>query len=50
MILVCHVIFQDHIIKVLSYDLAKLSGHRHSGSGHMFLVCHVISQDHKVKV
>ena len=60
MILVCHVIFQDHLIKVLcefmgrifitvSYHPTKFGGHRHFGSGDMFLVYHVISQDHVIK-
>ena len=61
MILVCHVISQDHVIKG-SYDFfwqepikvryppAKIDGHRHSDSGDIVvLVCHVISQSHAIK-
>ena len=49
MILTCHVILQDHLIKGscdlgrnVSYHPAKFGGHRHSDSGDMILVCRVI--------
>ena len=52
MVLVCHVILQDHVPKgrvtlweiiKLSYHPSTFSSHRHPGSGNItFLVCHVI--------
>ena len=50
MILICHVILQDHVIKgscdlgrKVSYHPAKFGGHWHSGSGDiMILVRRVI--------
>ena len=61
MVLVCHMILQDQVMKrscdfmgrrpiEASYHPVKVSGHSHSSSGVvMILVCHMISQDHKVK-
>ena len=35
---------------IVSQNLAKISGHRHCGSGYILvLVCHVIVQDHMIK-
>ena len=61
MVLICHVISQDHMIKG-SYGfkgsslsrwatiLLNFGGHSHSGIGVIIsLVCHVISQDHFIK-
>ena len=62
MVLLCHVILQDHTIKV-SCDfiggrgglfktcyLAKFGGHRQSGIGNMMvLVYHKISQDRMIE-
>ena len=56
MILVCHVVFKGHMIKVtcgqelitVSYDPFKFGCQRHSGSGDLFLVCHAISKDHMI--
>ena len=52
MILVCHVIFQDHVIKVSCDFINKkqsryvtiLSGFVHSGSGDTSLVCHIVQK------
>ena len=41
MILGCHVISQNHVIKI-SYHPAVCGGYRHSGSGDMCLVRHMI--------
>ena len=60
MILVCHVILQDHVFRVKSpfeqelftvnYHLAKFSVHRHPNSGDIVvLVFQVVSQNHLVK-
>ena len=58
MILVCHVVLQDHVTKTpgnfmgrspSSHHPAKFGGHNHSGSGDIVLVCHVILQDHITK-
>ena len=58
MILVCHVILQDHVFKrlfdfiawesfILSHYPAQFGGHGHCGSGDiMVLVCYVILPDH----
>ena len=54
MVLFCHVVSQDHVIKescdfqggaiTVSYHPAKFGGRRHCGSGDiMILVCRVIS-------
>ena len=55
----CHMIFQDHMIKVSCdvmgrstshYDPIKFGGHRHSGSGDtIILVCYVILKDYMIK-
>ena len=46
MILVCHVILQDHVI---GYHPVKLGGHRHSDIADIVVVlCHMISQDHMI--
>ena len=45
MILVCHVISQDHVIKESCYFMSgpKFGGHKHCGSENiMILICHVI--------
>ena len=59
MVLACHVILQDHVIKgscdfmVSSHQgelPSKFGGHRHSDSKDiMNLVCHVILEDHVIK-
>ena len=63
MILVCHVILQDHVIKEsydvigeepvqVNYHLTKFGGHRHCGGEDimiLILVCHVILPDHVIK-
>ena len=59
-ILICHVISQDHLIKddatsrqeliKVRYHSVKFGGHRHSGIVDIvILVCHVISLDHAIK-
>ena len=61
MVLVCHVILKEQVIKRscdlmrrvylwFSHTPTKCGGHRHRGSGDiMVLVCHMISQDHAIK-
>ena len=60
-LLVCHVISQDHVIKgsfdyrlkpmKVSYQISKFGGHSYCGSRVMMLfVCHVTFQDHVIKV
>ena len=56
MILVCHVFFHDHLIKVscdipitVSHHPIKFGGDKPSSSGDMFLVYHVIPNDHGIK-
>ena len=60
MVLVCHMILQDHVIKALyncgksppivSHHPAWSGDHGHCGCGDiMVLVCHVILQDHVTK-
>ena len=51
MVLVCHVISQDHQVPIkVSYYPAKFGGHRHSDSGDIVVfVFHVILQDLVIK-
>ena len=54
MVLVCHVIWQDHITKGSSnlsgHHPTKFGGHRHcSIADIMVLIRHAISQDHVMK-
>ena len=57
MILVCHVISQDHVTKGSNSIMgrspsnpAKFGGHRHCGSGYVTIsFCHVILQDLVIK-
>ena len=61
MILVCHVVLQDYVIKgslefywqeaiKVGYHPVKFGSHRHSDGGDIVvLVCHVMPQDHRIK-
>ena len=51
MILVCHVISQNHVTKGSSNFMGgNHSGHRHCDCGNMIvLVCYLISEDHVTK-
>ena len=59
MVLVCHLISQDHVIKEScdfiirspsSYHSAKFGDHKHSGSGNITVfVCHPRPRDQSVK-
>ena len=57
MVLVCHMILQDHVIKGSRHfmgrsppRIAKFGNHRRSDSGDIaFLVCHLILKDHTIK-
>ena len=60
MILVCHVVSQNHVIKEsfdfigkgikISYHPAKIGSHIHCDSWDMMILfCHVILEDHEIK-
>ena len=54
MVLTCHVILQEHVIKESCvfneiHNPAIFDKDRHCSSGDMILICHVISNDHVIK-
>ena len=60
MVFVCHITFEDHVIKTfydfmvipfkVSHHRTKFGGHRHSGKGDiMVLLCQEILQNHMIK-
>ena len=54
MVLLCHVISQDHVTKgwsnIIGRSLTNLVSHGYCGTVIMVLGCHMISQDHVIKV